>query len=438
MNNSKEKLILFTRYPVPGKAKTRLIPELGDEGAASLQEVMTGLVVLNSRCYAAHADANIEIRFDGVSEKKMRQWLGKGLEFNHQGDGNLGQRMNRAFQQAFQSGYERVVVIGCDCPQINDKYILAAFDALKENDMVIGPAVDGGYYLIGLRKPVPELFTCIGWGTETVFERTMAIAQDEKLKIAKLQKLSDVDCPQDLTLCRDMGLLNSDSDSISIIIAALNEESHIQNTVSITLDGAREVIVSDGDSQDNTAKLAQQAGASTLIVPHGRACQLNTAALQAKGDILLFLHADTLLPQKYAEAVIEIVKSPEFAAGAFRLGIDSNGFGIRLVEMAANLRSLLLKLPYGDQALFMTKNTFLRMGGFADMPIMEDYELVKRLQQRGRIVTLGKQVQTSARRWLHLGVFRTTMINQLMIAGYKIGISPENLAGFYYNQKRDT
>jgi rSAM/selenodomain-associated transferase 2/rSAM/selenodomain-associated transferase 1 len=436
MNNSKEKLILFTRYPIPGKAKTRLIPKLGEEGAARLQEIMTGLTVLNSRCFSAASGVNLEIRFDGASKKNMLQWLGKGLEFYHQGGGDLGQRMNRAFNKAFQSGYERVVVIGCDCPQIDDKILSAAFEALKDNDMAIGPAFDGGYYLIGLRKPVPELFIDIDWGIESVFERTITIAKAENIKVAQLQKYSDVDCPQDIALCRNMGLLNFGSESISIIIAALNEEASIQKIISIALEGTLEVIVADGGSQDNTVELAQQAGASTLDIPYGRACQFNSAALKAKGDILLFLHADTILPHEFAEAVIQTVKYHKFAAGAFRLGIDSKGIGIHFIETAVNLRSRLLKLPYGDQALFVTKDTFLRMGGFADMPIMEDFEFIKRLRQRGCIITLDKKVQTSARRWLHLGVIRTTMINQLMIAGYKIGISPENLAGFYYNQKK--
>ena len=151
--------------------------------------------------------------------------------------------------------------------------------------------------------------------------------------------------------------------------------------------------------------------------------------------MLLFLHADTLLPKPFYRDIFEAVKNPNVAAGAFSLGIDSDQAGIRFVERFANLRSRLLKLPYGDQGLFMSKNILLRSGGFSNMPIMEDYELVQRLQRRGRIVTLDKHVLTSARRWTQLGVMRTSMINQLMVAGYKLGISPERLAGFYRHQK---
>ena len=437
MNISKEKLILFTRYPVPGKAKTRLIPELGENGAADLQEIMTGLAVLNARCFSAVSGTDIEMRFEGAGKTKMCRWLGKGIKFRCQGKGDLGQRMNRAFTNAFEEGCERVVIIGCDCPQIDRKCLSAAFNALKNNDIVIGPATDGGYYLIGLTKPVPEIFMNINWGTDSVFQQTITIAEDKRLKTAQLHKLSDIDRPQDLDLCRDMNLLTSSPvNNISVIIAALNEQSHIQKTIAAASDGAGEVIVADGGSQDNTIELAGLADAKTLNVPYGRACQLNTAALGAKGDILLFLHADTILPPHYAKAVIETVEISGFSAGAFRLTIDSNALGVRLIEKAVNFRSGLLKLPYGDQSLFMTKDTFLRIGGFADMPIMEDFEMVKRLQRRGRVITISKSVKTSARRWLQLGVLRTTIVNQLVIAGFKIGISPLKLAGFYRNQKK--
>jgi rSAM/selenodomain-associated transferase 2/rSAM/selenodomain-associated transferase 1 len=436
MNHMKEKLILFTRYPVPGHVKTRLIPKLGKEGASKLHEIMTGYAVLNARCYAACSDAKIEIRVDGGSKSNMRRWLGKGLNYTVQGTGNLGQRMNLAFQDAFQSGFERVVLIGCDCPDNDALNISAAFEALKQNDMVIGPALDGGYYLIGLRSHVAELFTGIQWGSKSVLEKTLTIAHSNGLIIKQLQPFSDIDLPEDVSMCRKRGLLVDDVQTVSVIIPTLNEQSRIYNIVSSVLDEVLEVIVADGGSRDKTVELAHQAGASVLTVPHGRAAQLNTAALRARGDVLLFLHADTLLPETFYRNIIDAVKCQNVAIGAFRLGIDSDRMGIRFVEMLANLRSRLLKLPYGDQALFMAKNTFLRLGGFSNMTIMEDYELVQRLQRRGHIVTLDKQVLTSARRWIQLGVMRTSMINQLMVAGYRFGISPDRLAGFYRHQKK--
>jgi rSAM/selenodomain-associated transferase 2/rSAM/selenodomain-associated transferase 1 len=437
MNNMKEKLILFTRYPIPGKAKTRLIPKLGEKGAADLQEIMTGLAVLNARCFSSFTGLDVEIRYEGTSKSNMLNWLGKGIEYNKSGKGDLGQRMHRAFEDAFRSGYNRAVVIGCDCPRIDTDCLSEAFSSLKNNDMVIGPATDGGYYLIGLNKPTPELFTGIDWGTDSVYRKTIAIAQDQELRIAQLAELCDIDTPGDLDLCRDMNLIKSETkNSVSIVIPAINEQENIQQTIEAVSGGALETIVADGGSHDDTVELAQKAGASVFVASCTRAGLLNTAALKTKGDILLFLHADTILPDIYAEAITKAMQNTKGIAGAFSLGIDTKGLGIRFIEKKANFRSRLLKLPYGDQALFMTKNTFMRMGGFADIPIMEDYELVKRLGKKGKVITLPHKVKTSARRWLQIGLIRTTLVNKLMIVGFKVGISPVKLANFYRNQKK--
>ncbi|MHC4257553.1 MAG: TIGR04282 family arsenosugar biosynthesis glycosyltransferase [Planctomycetota bacterium] len=274
MNRPKEKLILFTRYPVPGQVKTRLIPELGND-----------MTVLSARSCAAAGNCAVELCYEGGSKKKMRQWLGDGLEYAAQGDGDLGQRMNRAFRRAFQDGFRHVVLIGCDCPD-NDSV-----------NMVIGPALDGGYYLIGLGSYVAELFSGIPWGHQSVLEETLAVARCNELNIKHLPPFSDVDRPEDVSICQKQGLLAADVQTISVIIPALNESLTIQTVVSEIFNDVLEVIVADGGSRDTTVELAHQAGASVLTVPHGRAAQLNAAALRAQGDVLLFLHADTLLPK---------------------------------------------------------------------------------------------------------------------------------------------
>lgn len=438
MNCIRRKLILFTRYPVPGKAKTRLIPELGKEKAAKLQEIMTGHTLINARCCGAAFDTSIEIRFCGSGKRNMRRWLGNGPKYIPQGKGDLGQRIERAFRDAFETGFDHVMIIGCDCPQLDVECLSHAIEALKENDMIIGPALDGGYYLIGLRKPAPQLFVEIDWGTEYVFEQTIKIAETEGLKIAQLKQLSDVDQPEDMSICRNLGMLGSSRNTISVIIAALNEQAHIETSIASAYKDALEVIVADGGSKDNTLDLARRAGACTMSVPYGRYAQFNAAALKAKGNVFLFLHADTILPEGFAEEIFKTLKKANVAAGAFRLAIDADKTAIRIVETFTNLRSRLFQLPYGDQAIFMQRDVFLRSGGFASIPVLEDYEFVRRLRRQGRIKTVNKQVRTSARRWLHLGVLPTTIINQLMIAGYWLGISPSRLAVFYRNRKKVT
>lgn len=199
MTNS-ERLIVFTRYPESGKTKTRLISALGADGAAQLQQQMTEHTIAQVRSLAVHHPLSIEVRYSGGDRPLMQTWLGSDLSYQPQSNGDLGTRMAHGFQTAFIDQVERVVTIGTDCPDLDAPRMAHAFSALCQHDMVLGPATDGGYYLIGLRRFVPELFVGVAWGTETVFEQTLAIAQALCLSIACLEPLTDVDRPDDLKL----------------------------------------------------------------------------------------------------------------------------------------------------------------------------------------------------------------------------------------------
>ncbi|NEQ72846.1 MAG: glycosyltransferase [Okeania sp. SIO2C9] len=193
-----QQLIIFTRYPEPGKTKTRLIPALGAEGAANLQRQMTETTVKKANKLFDFISLSIEVRFVGGDLKLMKNWLGSDLKYQEQGIGDLGERMAIAFQSAFNRGMKYVIIIGIDCPSLTPEIILQAFTKLTQSDVIIGPATDGGYYLIGLRKITPELFQGINWGTSEVLSKTVVIAQSMKLVIDYLPKLSDVDRPEDL------------------------------------------------------------------------------------------------------------------------------------------------------------------------------------------------------------------------------------------------
>lgn len=189
-------LIVFTRYPVAGQAKTRLIPALGAAGAAALQRRMTQ----HTLALAQTCDRPLQIRFCGGSLAAMQSWLGADLDYQPQGDGDLGQRMCNALRDGFAQGGEPIVIIGTDCPLLDRQIIDSAFAALVAHDLVLGPAADGGYYLIGLRKLVPELFQSIAWSTATVLTQTLVIAQSLAISYALLPELSDIDRPEDLAL----------------------------------------------------------------------------------------------------------------------------------------------------------------------------------------------------------------------------------------------
>lgn len=219
---------------------------------------------------------------------------------------------------------------------------------------------------------------------------------------------------------------------ISIIIPAVNEGEHLGATLSALagVDGIEPIMV-DGGSRDNTREIAAAAGARVISTPPGRALQMNAGAAAARGELLLFLHADSLLPTGFADRIRQTLKEPQVAAGAFRLAINAPGLSMRILERLIYWRSICLQMVYGDQALFMTREMFQAVGAFPEMPIMEDFECIRRLRRRGRIAILPQTVITSARRWQRLGLIRTTVTNQLIIVAYLFGVDPQRLARWY-------
>jgi rSAM/selenodomain-associated transferase 2 len=219
---------------------------------------------------------------------------------------------------------------------------------------------------------------------------------------------------------------------ISVVIPALNEARNLPHVLD-TLQAAShvEVIVVDGGSSDDTIRVAADWGGKVVVANAGRSRQMNQGAAIATGPILLFLHADTRLPQGFDQAIRQILAQPGVVAGAFRLAIANSSGALRWVERGVNVRSKWLQMPYGDQAIFLTAEVFHALGGFPDLPMMEDFELVRRLRKMGKVAIAPAAVLTSDRRWRTLGILRTTLANQVMIAGYLLGIDPHQLARWY-------
>ncbi len=220
--------------------------------------------------------------------------------------------------------------------------------------------------------------------------------------------------------------------TVTIIIPTLNEAPRLPATLTRLGDRERqEIIVADGGSSDGTLEIAQRFGARVVNSKPGRAIQMNHAAGVAGGGFLIFLHADTQLPDDYLLEVTRILTTQAVSGGAFRLRIRGEKWGFRLIELVTNLRSRLFSTPYGDQALFVAARTFRETGGFLETPIMEDFELVRRLGRSGRIVISPSAATTSARRWKRLGLVRTTLRNWGIVLAYWCGVSPQKLAAWY-------
>jgi rSAM/selenodomain-associated transferase 2/rSAM/selenodomain-associated transferase 1 len=438
--NHRERLIVFTRYPEVGKTKTRLISSMGADSAAHLQRLMTEHVISKTRRLAAIRKVSVEVYYEGGNEDLMRAWLGPYFAYTPQSRGDLDRRMSCAFEAAFASGIEKVVIIGSDIPGITTDILQQAFDILQNKDLVLGPANDGGYYLIGLqnasfRREHPALFTNIPWGTDKVLDKSLNIAAEIGLTFELLTELADVDRPQDLCAWEKVSKIASkpyNSDRLSVIIPTLNEADHIFRTLKTVQQGHNvEAIVVDGGSHDQTVDIAETFQAVVICTPPSRAGQMNAGAAAATGGMLLFLHADTQLPNKFEERVRRTIQKPGVIAGAFELQIDSAVSTFRIIERLANWRSYHLQMPYGDQAIFISAPIFHKLGGFREMPIMEDFELMRRLRRKGQIATIQPPVCTSPRRWLTKGIYRTWFMNQVIIVFYYLGIPPAKLARWY-------
>lgn len=435
----KRKIVLITRYPGPGKCKKRLSILAGEANAAHIQKNMIMTLLESCREYlSTDPVSDLEVYYTGASEGKMRSLCGDAL-YNEQSEGDLGSKLNLSFRKSFDEGYSEVLVLGTDIPDISSAVICSAFDSLKSNDIVIGPAYDGGYYLIGMKSDHPELFSKeIAWGGSRVFEKTLGISGKRSLSAGVLKKLYDIDRPADIYRINNPKIVNDLPDPlISVIIPVLNEEKYLAATLELLRNKKNiEVIVSDGGSTDGTVGIAERLGCKVVRSDKGRAVQQNSGAYAASSSVLLFLHADTILPQDFEYEVYKALSTDKTSSGAFKMKIIGENKLLGIVSYLINIRSRLLGSPYGDQALFMTKKTFENIGGFKELFILEDYDLVSRLKKTGSIRISGKKVLTSGRRWDGMGLLTTFIINLKMKILFHLGTDTIKLRKIYYRERK--
>ncbi len=415
-------IILFTRYPVQGQVKTRLIPVLGAEGAAQLHKQMTEFA-LQEALATGH---QVQVHYMGTDEKSMQEWLGDDIIYVPQGEGDLGQRMHAAFQHAFATVAPdaKVLLMGSDCPDNRRDNLLHALALLDTVSCVLGPAADGGYYLMALRGAESvaknSFFADIAWGTDVVFSQT----------ITKVAEYATVSCLQDVDFAEDIPA------KISVVIPTFQEEQRIAKAIASAKVGFDvEIIVADGGSSDKTCAVAQRMGAKVFVCPQeqrGRAQQMNYGAQQAAGDIVLFLHADSLLPLQWDREVRQVVKqSTDPILGYFRFAVSGDFWGKSCLTWGTNVRAERFLKPYGDQGLFLRKTDFFALGAYADVPILEDVYLVNAMKKKGKLCALSLPMLTSGRRWQERGFLRVTLFNQVVLIAAAFGVDLKKIRKAY-------
>ncbi len=223
---------------------------------------------------------------------------------------------------------------------------------------------------------------------------------------------------------------------LSIIIPVFREAAIINtalcNLKSVKSEVPVEIIVVDGDPGKSTINAIQCDGIQKIVGPKGRGPQMNTGAREAKSNILLFLHVDTILPANAVKIIISACSNETIMGGAFSLGIASAKPIYRWIEKLVSIRSRITRIPYGDQAIFIKNEFFQAMGGFKNIPTMEDVELMRRIRRKGKkIMLIPEPVKTSARRWEEEGVLYCTARNFVLTCLFYLGVNPETLKKYY-------
>jgi uncharacterized protein len=431
---------VFAKAPVRGRAKTRLEPAVGAEGAARLAAALledTLDALLATGCVAPV-----------LAVDEPEAFRGRGLPVVAQGEGDLGERLERTLSRALERT-PAVLALGSDSPGFPLPLIPQACAALERADAVLGPADDGGFILLGLRRCPPGLLRGLPWSSPDTLRATEARLRARGLSVAKTLRWFDVDAPADLARLRVelaegtvqarhtaelLGTLRLQP-WLSVVMPVLDEARRLGPTLRrlVSLPAVDEVLVVDGGSRDASRAVAQEVpGVRVLDAPRGRARQMNVGASAAAGEVLCFVHADVTLPRDAVRHVARAFRRPRVVAAAFRTRtVDDVGHTwAGALLPVADFRSRWTHLPYGDQAVSVRRSAFEQVGGFPDQPLMEDLELARRLSALGHVVRLSARVTVSGRRFLRHPL-RTLLFWNSFPALYRLGVPPHVLESLY-------
>lgn len=401
--------IIFTREPVAGRTKTRMMPYLKPEECAELHVCF--LKDFSRMIEDVDADVFVYYYSEDGDFSTVRECFGDRVSYRPQSDGDIGRKMYYAITEVLDKGYASCVLTGSDIPELTADSVNYAFACLDNADAVVGRTADGGYHLIGMKEACEAPFTLEGYADDSVYNRTVAALEGAGLKVMAGHEYSDMDRPEDLRgfrqrMLKDERLAASHTGrficrmlKISIIVPVYNERSmieSIQNQLRPYKEEA-EIIFVDGGSTDGTVSMISDEFAA-LTSCKGRAKQMNEGARASSGDVLFFLHCDSVIPDDITGQIREVMRTSRY--GCFGIRFDSRNPFMLTNRLISNHRAWKRGIPFGDQGIFIDKELFFEMGGFPDIPIMEDYQFSLNLKSRGYMPGRTRDtITTSTRRF---------------------------------------
>jgi uncharacterized protein len=420
----------MAKAPVPGRVKTRLLPAFTPVECAEIQRA---LVERTLRWAVERAPEATVLALDGPAVDTP-----PGTEAITQQGTGLGERLANATGHAFRRYPGRLLVVGVDTRLMREHAEAAEAQLDAGAEAVFGPALDGGYYLLALARPLPELFEIDpkAWGGDRVLELSLAAAWKAGRRTALIRPERDLDTPADAAALEDddpelRPLLRKQREPlVSVVVPVLDEAAALPGLLDhlASLEGRFEAVVVDGGSTDGSAGIAANHPSAPLVLRAGggRARQMNAGAAAARGDPIVFLHADTRLPPGAYDALT----SSTADGGNFAIHFDGGDRFARVLGAWYRVQRR-LGVYYGDSAIWLRRHAFEALKGFKELAIMDDYELARRLERGFRTACLPGPVVTSSRRWRALGIPRTVLSWVVIRWLFLAGVPPARLARLY-------
>jgi len=417
-------VLLFVKTPRAGFAQAPLAAELGEERAADIYRAM-----IERHLREIPPSWQVEIHFTPTeAETEICAWLGASRHYHPQADGDLGRRLRKASGAAFARGATNVIALTGECPELDRATFHEAAARLARADLVLGPTTNGGYHLLALRRPAPELFDNIPWSSDQVLATTLARAKLFGLSRELLTPKDDIHNAKAYRAYLSRVARNTSSDSLTIVVPTFNEAEHLRATLHAaqqSLPGAR-IIVVDAQSTDRTREIAAQHGAHVLVTRRGRGRQCRAGAAIADSDWLLFLHADTRLPPEAGTLFSRFTVETDAQVATFRLRFDSPSFFLRICGWFTRFDSVFTR--FGEQGILIRREFYDALGGFPDWRLFDDVALFQRARAATRIHSLPAHVLTSARRYNQRGPLAQQWLNARLLIRYLLGTPPAVLA----------